>query len=563
MRLRRAGWKIVHVPTLTILHHGSDGRALDPRLAGQSALGAAPVRAQAPAAALAGRLPGRAAPALRRPLASSGAAPAPRRARRDGAPARPPAASVRRRGVRGLLRRLRGVRVQPARPAPDPVAEDDWRRLGRDLRPARPGRDRRHRRLRHARRRPDRPAGRHVPRRSTSTARRTRSTSRPSPTAGSTGSSAASGRPSSSPSCARSSRASTRTRPGGRGAGRSRARSTSCPCSTTELPGLRFLHVVRDGRDMAFSDNQVQLRKHGDAVLGPARGEPERRALDRALARDQPPRRRARRASSATATCASGSRISRPSPSRRRGGSSPSSGSTGDAERIAAEEVGAPDTLGRWRGTATVAALEALRGRRARALRLPVLVASRRAARRRASARARARARAGSGARASGRRSRRSRRGRRASTAPPAGCSASSTARPPPAPAPSTRARAARTAPRSRRAGRGRDPRAGRPSSPGGAAGTRRRPRRGSARAAPPARRRPPGRSATCSRISGSKRSSSGGRAVLEEAAEVVRPARAACTLPTNAGRMADREHDVHRRTARRATPPTGARSDP
>jgi hypothetical protein len=35
-----------------------------------------------------------------------------------------------------------------------------------------------------------------------------------------------------------------------------------------ELPGLRYLHVVRDGRDMAFSQNQVQLRKHGEAVLG-------------------------------------------------------------------------------------------------------------------------------------------------------------------------------------------------------------------------------------------------------------------------------------------------------
>jgi hypothetical protein len=35
-----------------------------------------------------------------------------------------------------------------------------------------------------------------------------------------------------------------------------------------ELPGIRFLHVVRDGRDMAFSDNQKQLLKHGDAVLG-------------------------------------------------------------------------------------------------------------------------------------------------------------------------------------------------------------------------------------------------------------------------------------------------------
>jgi Sulfotransferase family len=30
---------------------------------------------------------------------------------------------------------------------------------------------------------------------------------------------------------------------------------------------LRFLHVVRDGRDMAFSDNQQQLMKHGSAVL--------------------------------------------------------------------------------------------------------------------------------------------------------------------------------------------------------------------------------------------------------------------------------------------------------
>lgn len=37
LRLRRAGWAIVHLPTLTILHHGSTGRALDPRFASQSA----------------------------------------------------------------------------------------------------------------------------------------------------------------------------------------------------------------------------------------------------------------------------------------------------------------------------------------------------------------------------------------------------------------------------------------------------------------------------------------------------------------------------------------------
>lgn len=33
------------------------------------------------------------------------------------------------------------------------------------------------------------------------------------------------------------------------------------------FPSLKFLHVVRDGRDMAYSKNQNQLRKHGRAVL--------------------------------------------------------------------------------------------------------------------------------------------------------------------------------------------------------------------------------------------------------------------------------------------------------
>ena len=35
-----------------------------------------------------------------------------------------------------------------------------------------------------------------------------------------------------------------------------------------EMPKLRFLHFVRDGRDMAFSENQWQLKKHGGSVLG-------------------------------------------------------------------------------------------------------------------------------------------------------------------------------------------------------------------------------------------------------------------------------------------------------
>jgi hypothetical protein len=33
------------------------------------------------------------------------------------------------------------------------------------------------------------------------------------------------------------------------------------------MPSLRFLHFVRDGRDMALSANQTQLVKHGGAVL--------------------------------------------------------------------------------------------------------------------------------------------------------------------------------------------------------------------------------------------------------------------------------------------------------
>ncbi|CAN5493575.1 sulfotransferase [soil metagenome] len=34
------------------------------------------------------------------------------------------------------------------------------------------------------------------------------------------------------------------------------------------FPQMKFIHAVRDGRDMAFSENQNQLRKHGAAVLG-------------------------------------------------------------------------------------------------------------------------------------------------------------------------------------------------------------------------------------------------------------------------------------------------------
>jgi Sulfotransferase family len=39
------------------------------------------------------------------------------------------------------------------------------------------------------------------------------------------------------------------------------------PFLHAQCPSLRFIHVLRDGRDMAFSKNQNQLRKHGGQVL--------------------------------------------------------------------------------------------------------------------------------------------------------------------------------------------------------------------------------------------------------------------------------------------------------
>jgi hypothetical protein len=39
------------------------------------------------------------------------------------------------------------------------------------------------------------------------------------------------------------------------------------PYLDTVMPTLRYVHFVRDGRDMAFSENQNQLRKHGSVVL--------------------------------------------------------------------------------------------------------------------------------------------------------------------------------------------------------------------------------------------------------------------------------------------------------
>ena len=39
------------------------------------------------------------------------------------------------------------------------------------------------------------------------------------------------------------------------------------PFLHSQFPQLKFLHVIRDGRDMAYSTNQNQLRKHGTWLL--------------------------------------------------------------------------------------------------------------------------------------------------------------------------------------------------------------------------------------------------------------------------------------------------------
>jgi hypothetical protein len=41
------------------------------------------------------------------------------------------------------------------------------------------------------------------------------------------------------------------------------------PFYASVFPGLRFVHLIRDGRDMAVSDNNFLLETHGDRLLGP------------------------------------------------------------------------------------------------------------------------------------------------------------------------------------------------------------------------------------------------------------------------------------------------------
>ena len=130
------------------------------------------------------------------------------------------------------------------------------------------------------------------------------------------------------------------------------------PFLDRELPGLRFLHLVRDGRDMAFSSNQVQLRKHGDAVLGAPTGEP---GPVRSIALWSEVNLRAAR----HAEQALGERYLRvrfedlcAEPAATTATILAFLGGDGDPARIAADEVDTPDTFGRWRER-DVTALEA------------------------------------------------------------------------------------------------------------------------------------------------------------------------------------------------------------
>ena len=46
-------------------------------------------------------------------------------------------------------------------------------------------------------------------------------------------------------------------------------KSSSAALCSRAFPSARFVHVVRDGRDMAYSPNQYQVRHYGDLLLTP------------------------------------------------------------------------------------------------------------------------------------------------------------------------------------------------------------------------------------------------------------------------------------------------------
>jgi N-acetylglucosaminyl-diphospho-decaprenol L-rhamnosyltransferase len=317
-RVHDAGWKVLHVPSVTILHHGGTGRTLDPRLASQSAWAQLQyTRKHLSPASQAGV---RAALVIRYGIRSLHGDDRRRRAAK---------------AATGLLLGRRPPPFEARRPEPDPeskplpaglepgvigatggsgtrVVAEIVRRggmfIGSDLNCSLDALD--------FAVFADRWIGREQP---TQAAAELRSLVRRQHTE-------AEGRP----------------------FGWKEPRSIYLlPFLAGELPGLRFLHLVRDGRDMALSTNQVQLRKHGDAVLG-ASDEPE--AL-RSISLWREVNIRA-----ADYGERLGERYLRirfedlcAQPAEVTAQVLRFFGLDGDAEQIAAEEIRAPASVGRWR----------------------------------------------------------------------------------------------------------------------------------------------------------------------------------------------------------------------
>lgn len=127
------------------------------------------------------------------------------------------------------------------------------------------------------------------------------------------------------------------------------------------MPTFRFLHFIRDGRDMAFSDNQQQLKKHGSAIFRD--GRPSWRRPIRSIALWN----RVNLQAADLGERELGSRYLRvrfedlcAEPGGTVGRIFDFFELKGDAEAIARAEVRPPETLGRWQeeGKRLIAELE-------------------------------------------------------------------------------------------------------------------------------------------------------------------------------------------------------------
>ncbi len=121
------------------------------------------------------------------------------------------------------------------------------------------------------------------------------------------------------------------------------------PFLNEQMPSLRFLHFIRDGRDMAFSDNQKQLEKHGRTVF--REGWPAWRRPTRSIELWN----RINLQAADFGETVLGSRYLRVrfedlcnAPIETVGQIFDFFGLDGDAEAVAAAEVRPPDSLGRW-----------------------------------------------------------------------------------------------------------------------------------------------------------------------------------------------------------------------